>query len=506
MDYFYFIQSVVSYVENRLKTDVDITGLERATGFSLPHTREVFKTCTQIPLARYVLYRKVSNAAFEIMHSERQMLDIALDYGFESYDTFTRAFKRITGVTPREFRQKRFQVGRIKLAGGMYGPGIIKSEKITLNPQPNLEEIMNMQDVTTKTIEKLEDSCILFGVPKVQYCFEECTPFPAALKACLNYMGQEISYCYLMATSGAAFRLRWNTTCWDGGNVGIAFIYENFNEAYERSFKASGRSFKILERRPEVTKDDFIHFIKLEIDNGRPVIALGIIGPSEACIISGYRVSGSTLLGWNFFQENPEFAKDSVIDESGYFICKSWWENPNTIAVMSIGEAKETGTSLKEILQNAVNILTTERIGNYAGGPAAYEVWAKAIADESQFPKDTVLPLLFERLMCQGDAMDMIGEGRSYAASFLEWLVGQDEKNMYASIKTKCLEAAKYFKEEARVPQRMGELLGGWQRGEDQARKLADPAVRKEVGQLILKAKELDIKAVEILKEIVDEL
>ncbi|HEX7715331.1 MAG TPA: AraC family transcriptional regulator [Bacillota bacterium] len=505
MDYFCFIQSVVAYVENRLKTDFDYAGLERATGFSLPHTREVFKTCTRMPLARYVLYRKLSNAAFEMVHTERRMLDIAVDYGFESYDTFIRAFKRLTGVTPREFRRQCFQVGRIKLTAGIYGPGIAKNEKTVLTPQPNLEEMMTMQDVTMKTVRKSEDSCILFGVPKVQYCSEECTPFPSVLKACLNYMGQEINYSYLMAASGAAFRLRWNTTSWDGGNVDIMCIYENPVEAFERSFKAAGRSFKILERRSEVTKEDFIHFIKSEIDEGRPVIALGIIGPPEACIISGYRDYGSTLLGWNFFQDNPEFAKDSAIDESGYFVCNSWWQNSNTIGVMAISEAKETGTDMKDILQNAIDIMTKERIGDYAGGPAAYDAWAGALSDESQFPQNAVLPILFERLMCQGDAMDMIGEGRAYAAGFIEWLATQGE-NIHPSIKTKCLEAAKYFKEEASIPQGMCKILGGWQRGEEQARRLADPAVRSDIGRLITRAKELDTKAGCLLKGIVEEL
>jgi AraC-like DNA-binding protein len=496
MSYFCLIQAVVAYLENRLKTEIDYQSLAKVTGFSLTHARTVFQTCTGMPLARYILYRKIANAAFEMIHTQRSILEIALDYGFESYDTFTRAFKRVAGVTPSQFRKSGCQVGRIKLTARIYGPGLTQAGTDSRTLPPDSEETLIM-----KTVEKCEDSCILYGVPRVRYCREECTPFPSVLKACLNYMGQKIGYSHLMAVSGAAFRLRWNSTGWDGGNVDIAVIYANPNEAYERSFQAAGRDYQILERGPDGTKADFIRLIKSELDMGRPVIATGIIGPPEACIITGYRDGGRTLLGWNFFQENPEFAKSTQTDPSGYFICKNWWENPDTTALMAIGETKRVGTSIEDILVNAIAIMSRERVGEYAGGPAAFDAWAGALAAESQFPRDAVLPLLFERLMCQLDAMDMIREGRSYAACFMEWVAGQDE-----SLKDTCLEAAAWFKKEANVVNQMSGWLGGWRQGEKQARNLVDSGVRQQLVKLIAEAKQYDVKACGCLKEIVNRM
>lgn len=80
-----------------------------------------------------------------------------------------------------------------------------------------------------------------------------------------------------------------------------------------------------------------------------------------------------------------------------------------------------------------------------------------------------MLPLLFERLMCQCDAMCMIGEDRSYAARFMEWVAGQEGK-----AEGKRLEAAGHFRREAQTARRMGEA---------QARKLAEPGVRKEIAR-----------------------
>lgn len=363
MDYYCLIQSVVAYIENRLKTEIDLKDLERVTGFSLAHNRDIFKKCTQMSLSRYLNYRRISHAAFEMAHTDRRILDIACDYGFDTYDTFTRAFKRVVGVTPQNFRALKVPVGRIKLTASMFGPGILHEtgvKKPLFNPWE--EKIM------MKSMEKSKDTCVLYGVPKVKYCYEECTPFPSALKACLNYMGQDISYSYLMASTGASFRLRWHLKEWDGGNVDIMAIYENPWLAFEKAFQSAGRQFKILEKTPKTTKEAFMDMIKSEIDAGRPVIALGIIGPPEACIVTGYRDGGHTLLGWNFFQDNPEFAKDVIIDESGYFICSTWWENPETRALISIGESQDVKLPLSAILKNAMGVMANERIKDYAGG------------------------------------------------------------------------------------------------------------------------------------------
>jgi hypothetical protein len=157
----------------------------------------------------------------------------------------------------------------------------------------------------------------------------------------------------------------------------------------------------------------------------------------------------------NFFQDNPEFASDVKLHESGYFLCSSWWENPCTIALMSISEEPVAGVSTLEILENAIRVMTNPQVREYAGGPKAYDAWAQALADDSQFPEGAVLPLLFERLMCHGDAMDTISEGRYYAAKFLE-----------ATFPGAGQEAAKAFSDEAKLVTKMVSVLGGWQRGE----------------------------------------
>lgn len=505
MEYTLFIWSTATFIEARIKSDIHYTELEKVTGFSYRHIRETFKEGIGISLAKYILDRRIANAAFDIVHTGKKLTDIAYEYKFNSYDAFTRAFKRLTKVSPSEFRKKSYKVGRRRMLMGMYAPVIYKNEDITFL-QPRIMEELNMD----KKIKRTDDSCILYGVPKVAYSFEECTPFPVALKACLNYVGQKMDYTYIMAVSGAAFRLRWNKECWDGGNVDIMNIYEDEYEAFKRSFDGVGREYTILIRENS-SKQGFINFLKAEIDEGRPVIALGIIGPPEACLVTGYRENGNILLGWNCFQENKEFAKGATIDDSGYYICDNWWENKETIALMSIGEKQYSMISQKAIIKNAIEIMTKEIISFkaqdgkvdrlYAGGQVAYDEWAVSITDDKEFADNTIIPLLIERLMCQGDAETMIGEGRSYAACFIEW-VGRENK-VVLSI---CIDAAKEFRAVAQCAFDMNELRGGFHQNEATLRKFAEPEVRKKTASLILKAKKHEYQACELLKQIYSKL
>jgi len=119
-----FIWTVTIFVESRIQTGFNYADLEKATGFSLSHIRAVFAKQTGTSLSRYILSRKIANAAFELIHTERNIFDIATTYGFENPDSFTRAFRRTTGINPNDFRKRKCAVGRQMLCPGVFGVSI----------------------------------------------------------------------------------------------------------------------------------------------------------------------------------------------------------------------------------------------------------------------------------------------------------------------------------------------------------------------------------------------
>ena len=517
MDASSFVWSTATFIETRVKESIDYADLEKSVGFSYRHIRETFKESTGVTLSRYILLRRLANSAFDIAHTDKSLTDIAADYMFESYDVFTRAFKRHMNVLPSHLRRNpcNLKVGRRRILVGMYGPMLLKQEETDTTKQVPIGESdwqqkLSEVDYPMNNNVRTKDSCILYGVPKVAYSFEECTPFCAAMKACLNYMGQQIDYAYVMAITGAAFRLRWNVDNWDGGNVDIMNIYEDRYEAFRRAFVGAGRSYRLLKREGS-SKEEFTHFIKEELEEGRPVIAFGIIGPPEACLITGYRDNGNQLLGWNCFQENQEFTKNVGQDESGYFITDSWWENECTVALIAVGERQEALASHKEILENALQILTKEKVvfkdqenipgAEYAGGQRAYEYWARRVGDDKEFPSGAILPILYERLVCQNDAEVMLGEGRYYAAAYLE----QVAKDI-PEVEKECKLAAEYLRRGAELGMKMSEVIGGYTQDEERILRFAQPAARRELVTLINKAGGFEAEAVKVIREIVEKL
>lgn len=343
------------------------------------------------------------------------------------------------------------------------------------------------------------DESILAGVPKVQYGPEGVTPFPLCLKSCAGYIGIDTSYDYTMAASGAAFRLTWDETQWNLGNVDAIFTYKDPERVFRQGIEALGGGYAVLWREEQTSKAAFIAFIKEQIDKGYPVIALGIIGPPEACIVTGYQKGGDILLGWNFFQDMPAFNAGVAFDECGYFKTGHWWDNPDTVAVMAIhpvaGETKKK--DVKGILSDAIEAMTGRREGQYAKGIRAYDSWAQSILDDTAFPSDLSLPLLEERLSTHADAIDCIADGRYHAAVFMQ-KAGVQHPEQQALFE----QAAAHFMAVFEVHKQLFEAIGGWERGESQMRKLAQADVRKRTAALIHEAKKHDKQALEVMQQL----
>ena len=493
LDYKELIYALIGCIERNIKGKPDYCELEKTAGFTYHHIREIFHRFTRVTLSRYILSRKIANAAFEIRHSDKSIMEIAFEYEFTNPDTFTRAFRRDTGLTPSQFRKSSYLCGRRVICPGVYAPVIVGLTRFTL---PKLKEVNEMA-----TMSKTTDSCILYGVPKIYYGrtvdgHKQCTPFPMCLQSVLNYMGQNISYAEIMAYSGAAFRQRWDSKGWNIGAGDIRFTYENHLKPFELAFKGAGRTFKISENPPKsITKNDAIALIKSELDCGRPVIALGVVGPPEACIVTGYKNNGETLLGWSLFQD---FWGGCEFDESGYFIKENWWDD--TEAIMSIGEEIGHRTTDKEVLENALMLMTTEKMPTYGGndifygGQAAYEAWAKALEAEN-FPNKLAEGVNPDDVKgSQDDAQTMMGEGRGFAAMYMEILA---EK--YPSATKELNECADLLRKVSSYGHQMWEAQknGGG---------LQDKKVRAQLATLARQAAQHEKKACEILKQAINAL
>ena len=104
MNYIEHIENALVYIESNLKTEMTLADLARVAGYSEYHFLRVFKEVTHLTPADYIRKRRLSEIAREVDGSDRPISDIAFEYGFNSKENFTRAFKAEHHVLPTEYK------------------------------------------------------------------------------------------------------------------------------------------------------------------------------------------------------------------------------------------------------------------------------------------------------------------------------------------------------------------------------------------------------------------
>jgi len=98
------IQITVDYIEEHISEEIDIEDLSKLASLSMFYYQRLFARLVKRPVMEYVKLRRLAKASEALPDKSRRILDIALDYGFSSHETFTRAFKDAFGMTPEEYR------------------------------------------------------------------------------------------------------------------------------------------------------------------------------------------------------------------------------------------------------------------------------------------------------------------------------------------------------------------------------------------------------------------
>ena len=121
----------IDYIERVLNDEIDEKQVASLSGYSFAMFSRLFSILTDMTLSEYIRNRRLSEAAILLRETDKKIIDIAMNYGYESPDSFTTAFKNIHGYTPSEVRNgKPFKlVSRVQLALSVRGG---RSMKITI--------------------------------------------------------------------------------------------------------------------------------------------------------------------------------------------------------------------------------------------------------------------------------------------------------------------------------------------------------------------------------------
>jgi len=96
------IEKCVEYIEAHIKENITAQEIAAEVGYSVYHFFRVFSLCKEMSVMEYVRSRKLSLASIELF-AGRRIMDIALDYGFETQSGFTKAFRKAYGYSPTQY-------------------------------------------------------------------------------------------------------------------------------------------------------------------------------------------------------------------------------------------------------------------------------------------------------------------------------------------------------------------------------------------------------------------
>lgn len=141
MDWVQSLNRAVDYIErNLLADDLSCEDVAKHIYSSSFHFQRVFSLLTGMTVGEYIRNRRLSLAGQELIISNEKVINVALKYGYETPESFTKAFSRFHGITPNQAKIEgsnlksfnRFII-KIELEGGsIMDYKIVKREKYSI--------------------------------------------------------------------------------------------------------------------------------------------------------------------------------------------------------------------------------------------------------------------------------------------------------------------------------------------------------------------------------------
>lgn len=104
MDWIIGMQKAIDYIEANLTEEIDYEKVAAESFSSCYHFQRVFSILCGYTIGEYIRLRRLSLAGAELAGGKEKVIDVALKYGYDSPDSFTKAFQKFHGITPSQAR------------------------------------------------------------------------------------------------------------------------------------------------------------------------------------------------------------------------------------------------------------------------------------------------------------------------------------------------------------------------------------------------------------------
>lgn len=142
MNYYERVQKAIDYIEANLKQDEELEVYAKQAFMSISNFYRLFYAFVGQSVKKYIRLRRLSCAAIELKQRNPKVIDVSMDYCFESPEAFTRAFKQQFGISPMQYKKSERAVNlfeRIDLMEKYFD-----NTEAELNKYPDIKLIKNL--------------------------------------------------------------------------------------------------------------------------------------------------------------------------------------------------------------------------------------------------------------------------------------------------------------------------------------------------------------------------
>ena len=192
----------LNYLEQRMEEPLDINEVARIACSSTFHFQRMFYLLTGVTVAEYVRRRKFTLAAQELASSAIRVLDVALKYGYESPESFAKAFRKVHGISPSAARgpgMKLRAYPRISFQLSLKGAQEMDYKIITKEAFKVFGKIIrvnNRDGENFRRIPKFWDECNQNGTTESLCAFSESKD---VLGICMDFDREQEQFNYMIA-------------------------------------------------------------------------------------------------------------------------------------------------------------------------------------------------------------------------------------------------------------------------------------------------------------------
>ena len=106
MDSLDAVRQAIGRIEEQITEPIRVSEIAQASGLSPWHFQRVFRAVVGETVGGYIRKRRLSKSIEALLETDRRILDIALEHGFESQEAYTRAFRALFELPPGRFRER----------------------------------------------------------------------------------------------------------------------------------------------------------------------------------------------------------------------------------------------------------------------------------------------------------------------------------------------------------------------------------------------------------------